>query len=123
MDHRLALLLGDYFTGNAQAVIDGTWEGFRWERQGLAEGMLEIAHVGDAVRDRVQPFVLAVAATRRDSRTRSSVPSLTRTESSVSRQVGSRAMIEWETGTSRWKEWLEKLSRSVPGVAAALSWR
>ena len=33
-------------------------------------------------------------------------------------------MIEWATGTSSWKEWLEKLSKRVPGpplrpVAAA----
>jgi len=44
----------------AQAVIDGTWQtGFI--RRGLAEGFLEIAPFGDAVPDRVEQFVLAVA--------------------------------------------------------------
>ncbi|MBE0634870.1 BMP family ABC transporter substrate-binding protein, partial [Candidatus Bipolaricaulota bacterium] len=57
----LVLSWGDYFTENAQAVIDGTWQGYRWDRQGFAEGMLEIAPFGDAVPERVQQFVLAVA--------------------------------------------------------------
>jgi basic membrane protein A len=57
----LVLSWGGYFTENAQAVIDGTWQGYRWDRQGLAEGMLEIAPFGDAVPDRVRQFVLAVA--------------------------------------------------------------
>jgi len=57
----LLLSWGGYFTENAQAVIDGTWKGFRWDRRGLAEGMLEIAPFGDAVPDRVRQFVQAVA--------------------------------------------------------------
>ena len=57
----LILSWGDYFTENAQAVIDGTWQGYRWDRKGFAEGMLELAPFGDAVPERVQQFVLAVA--------------------------------------------------------------
>ena len=56
----LILSWGGYFTESAQAVIDGTWQtGF--VRRGLAEGFLEIAPFGDAVPDRVEQFVLAVA--------------------------------------------------------------
>ena len=57
----LLLSWGDYFTQNAQSVIDDTWQGFRWDRLGLADGMLDIAPFGDAVPERVQQFVLAVA--------------------------------------------------------------
>ena len=56
----LILSWGDYFTESAQAVIDGTWQtGFI--RKGFADGFLEIAPFGDAVPERVQQFVLAVA--------------------------------------------------------------
>jgi basic membrane protein A and related proteins len=56
----LVLSWGNYFTESAQAVIDGTWQtGFI--RKGFADGFLEIAPFGDAVPERVQQFVLAVA--------------------------------------------------------------
>ena len=55
----LGLTWGDFYTRNAQNVIDGTWApGFI--RQGLAEGFMEIAPFGPQVPQNVQEFVLSL---------------------------------------------------------------
>lgn len=55
----LGLTWGDFYTENAQKVIDGTWApGFI--RKGLAEGFMEIAPFGPRVPQNVQEFVLSV---------------------------------------------------------------
>ncbi len=56
----LSLEWGGFLTQCAKDIIKGTFQpGF--VRQGLAEGMIEIAPFGEAVPDRVREFVLAVA--------------------------------------------------------------
>ena len=55
----LGLTWGDFYTQNAQKVIDGTWTpGFI--RMGLAEGFMEIAPFGPQVPQNVQEFVLSL---------------------------------------------------------------
>lgn len=57
----LGLTWGDFYTENAQRVIDGTWyPGFI--RKGLGEGFMEIAPFGPRVPQSVQDAVMALVA-------------------------------------------------------------